>query len=85
MFKEAEPENHPMNYRSLGSAGVKVSPICLGTMMFGGQTDAAESSRIMHKALDLGINFFDTADIYGGTKSEEFLGRILEGRRVTSA
>jgi aryl-alcohol dehydrogenase-like predicted oxidoreductase len=76
LFKE-----HPMNYRSLGSAGVKVSPICLGTMMFGGQTEAAESTRIMHKALDLGINFFDTADVYNAGQSEVVVGQAIAGRR----
>jgi aryl-alcohol dehydrogenase-like predicted oxidoreductase len=81
LFKEAESENHPMNYRSLGSAGVKVAPICLGTMMFGGQTDAAESTRIMHKALDLGINFFDTADVYNAGQSEIVVGQAIAGRR----
>ena len=59
-----------MSYRNLGSSGVKVSPVCLGTMMFGGQTDAAESTRIMHKALDQGINFFDTANVYNAGQSE---------------
>jgi aryl-alcohol dehydrogenase-like predicted oxidoreductase len=70
-----------MNYRSLGAAGVKVSPICLGTMMFGGQTRADESTRIMHKALDLGINFFDTADIYNAGQSEIVVGQAIAGRR----
>lgn len=70
-----------MNYRNLGRAGVKVSPLCLGTMMFGGPTDAAESTRIIHKAIDLGINFIDTADIYNAGKSEEVVGQALEGKR----
>ena len=70
-----------MNYRSLGAAGVKLSPICLGTMMFGGQTRADESTRIMHKALDLGINFFDTADIYNAGQSEIVVGQAIAGRR----
>ena len=70
-----------MNYRSLGAAGVKVSPICLGTMMFGGQTSADESTRIMHQALDLGINFFDTADIYNAGQSEIVVGQAIAGRR----
>lgn len=70
-----------MQYRSLGSAGVKVSPICLGTMMFGGQTDETESTRIMHKALDQGINFFDTANMYNAGASEEVIGRAIADRR----
>ena len=70
-----------MNYRSLGAAGVKLSPICLGTMMFGGQTSADESTRIMHQALDLGINFFDTADIYNAGQSEIVVGQAIAGRR----
>lgn len=70
-----------MNYRNLGRAGVKVSPLCLGTMMFGGQTDEAESIRIMHKAVDQGINFFDTADMYARGQSEVVVGKALAGRR----
>lgn len=68
-------------FRNLGSAGVKVSPVCLGTMMFGGQTDAAESTQIMHKALDQGINFFDTADIYNAGQSEVVVGQAIADRR----
>lgn len=70
-----------MNYRNLGSAGVKVSPVCLGTMMFGGATDAGESIRIMHKALDQGINFFDTANVYANGESEVVTGRAITDRR----
>ncbi|MFN0056666.1 MAG: aldo/keto reductase [Planctomycetales bacterium] len=70
-----------MHYRNLGSAGVKVSPICLGTMMFGGQTTPDDSIRIMHQAFDLGINFFDTADIYNAGQSEVVVGRALADRR----
>ena len=70
-----------MQYRGLGSAGVKVSPVCLGTMMFGGQTDAAESTRIIHKAIDLGINFLDTANMYNAGQSEVVIGQALAGRR----
>ena len=72
-----------MNYRNLGSAGVKVSPICLGTMMFGGQTDEATSTRIMHKALDLGVNFFDTANMYNAGQSEVVVGRAIADRRTS--
>src|ERR1700722_13954230 len=70
-----------MNYRSLGSAGLKDSPVCRGTMMCGGQTDAAESTRIMHKALDQGINFFDTANVYNAGQSEVVVGQALADRR----
>lgn len=70
-----------MEYRNLGACGVKVSPLCLGTMMFGGPTDEEESIRIMHRALDDGINFFDTADIYNAGKSEEVVGKAIAGRR----
>ena len=67
-----------MQYRKLGLAGVKVSPLCLGTMMFGGQTGEAESINIMHKALGEGINFFDTADIYNAGESELVVGKAIE-------
>jgi aryl-alcohol dehydrogenase-like predicted oxidoreductase len=70
-----------MQYRNLGSSGVKVSPVCLGTMMFGGQTSAADSIRIMHKAIDAGINFFDTANIYNAGQSETVIGEALADRR----
>lgn len=70
-----------MEYRSLGRAGVKVSQICLGTMMFGGQTGEEESIRIMHTAIDRGINFFDTADMYAGGQSEVVIGKALRDRR----
>lgn len=70
-----------MQYRNLGSAGVKVSPVCLGTMMFGGVTDANESIRIMHKAIDLGVNFFDTANMYAAGQSEVVIGQALAGKR----
>jgi len=72
-----------MRYRSLGTTGVKVSPLCLGTMMFGafGNRDHDESIRIIHAALDAGINFVDTADVYSAGESEEILGKALVGRR----
>src|SRR5262245_27444350 len=70
-----------MQYRNLGAAGVKVSPICLGTMMFGGQTDDNESTRIIHEALDLEINFLDTADIYNAGQSEVVVDRAIADRR----
>jgi len=72
-----------MQYRSLGRTGVKVSPLCLGAMMFGpwGNEDVDESVRIIHAALDAGINFIDTADVYSAGVSEEIVGRALRGRR----
>jgi aryl-alcohol dehydrogenase-like predicted oxidoreductase len=62
---------------------VKVSQICLGTMMFGGKTEKAESTRIIHHALDQGVNFVDTANVYAGNKSERIVGKALaaDGRR----
>src|SRR5215212_4737800 len=65
-----------MNYVPLGSANVRVSRFCLGTMMFGGKTDAAESVRITRRALDAGINFVDTADVYCETRCESILGEV---------
>ena len=72
-----------MEYRPLGATGVMVSPLCLGTMMFGawGNTDHDESIRIIHHALDAGINFVDTADVYAAGETEEIVGKALEGRR----
>lgn len=70
-----------MNYRNLGSAGLKVSPLCLGTMMFGGPTNADDSIAIMHESLDRGINFFDTANIYNAGESEVVVGRAIADRR----
>src|SRR4030081_2737502 len=72
-----------MELRSLGSTGVKVSPLCLGAMMFGGwgNTDHDDSIRIIHRALDAGINFVDTAAVYSRGESEEIVGKALKGRR----
>lgn len=70
-----------MKYRRLGSAGLKVSALGLGCNTFGRFVDAEGAVRIVHAALDLGITFFDTADVYGGGRSEEFLGKALAGRR----
>lgn len=70
-----------MQYRTLPSTGLKVSEICLGTMMFGGQTSAADSREIIACALDNGINFIDTANIYTKGESETILGQSLGGRR----
>jgi aryl-alcohol dehydrogenase-like predicted oxidoreductase len=72
-----------VDYRPLGRTGMQVSPLCLGTMMFGswGNTDEPECHRIVAMALDAGINFVDTADVYDFGVSEEILGRALKGRR----
>ena len=72
-----------MKYRTLGRTGIKVSPYCLGAMMFGaaGNPDHDDSIRIIHKALDAGINFIDTADLYSHGESEEIVGKALKGRR----
>jgi len=72
-----------MRYRQLGHTGVEVSSLCLGTMMFGawGNPDHEDSIRIIHAALDAGVNFVDTADVYAGGESEEIVGKALRGRR----
>ncbi|MBV8839309.1 MAG: aldo/keto reductase [Alphaproteobacteria bacterium] len=70
-----------MDYRNLGRSGVKISPLCLGTMMFGGATDEATAGRIVAKAKDQGINFIDSADAYNGGKSEEVVGRAIGNQR----
>ena len=70
-----------MDYRRLGRSGLKVSPLCLGTMMFGGATDEAESRAIIAHAADAGINFIDTADVYNEGGSEEVVGRAVAARR----
>jgi aryl-alcohol dehydrogenase-like predicted oxidoreductase len=70
-----------MQHRNLGSSGLKVSPLCLGTMMFGGPTDEATATRIAAKAKDQGVNFIDTADGYAGGKSEEVTGRAIGNQR----
>jgi aryl-alcohol dehydrogenase-like predicted oxidoreductase len=72
-----------MRYRQLGTTGVEVSTLCLGTMMFGawGNPDHDEAVRIIHRALDAGVNFVDTADVYSQGESEEIVGKALRGRR----
>ena len=72
-----------MKPRSLGRTGIKVSPLCLGAMMFGawGNRDHDDSIAIIHAALDAGINFIDTADVYSAGESEEIVGKALKGRR----
>ncbi|MBC7579556.1 MAG: aldo/keto reductase [Tardiphaga sp.] len=70
-----------MDYRSLGRSGLKISPICLGSMMFGGATDEPTSALIIDKARDAGINFIDTADAYSGGGSEQVVGRAIARHR----
>ena len=70
-----------MDYRALGRSGLKVSTLCLGTMMFGGATDEPTSARIVAKARDQGVNFLDTADQYNNGKSEEVVGRAIARER----
>ncbi|MBR0830764.1 aldo/keto reductase [Bradyrhizobium manausense] len=70
-----------MQYRQLGRSGLKVSQICLGTMMFGGPTDEATSVRIIAKAREAGVNFIDTADAYSNGGSEEVVGRAIADNR----
>ncbi|WP_295849697.1 aldo/keto reductase [Tardiphaga sp.] len=70
-----------MDYRSLGRSGLKISPICLGSMMFGGATDEPTSALIIDKARDAGINFIDTADAYSGGGSEQVVGRAITRHR----
>src|SRR5262245_65803296 len=72
-----------MRYRTLGGTGIEVSVHCLGAMMFGaaGNPDHDDCVRIIHAALDQGINFVDTADMYSAGEAEEIVGRALRGRR----
>ncbi len=79
-----------MNYRFLGSSGLLVSPICLGTMTFGDPVAETDAVRLVHRAMDLGINFIDTANVYEGYKrflgspggtAEEIVGKAIQGRR----
>ncbi len=70
-----------MIHRNLGRSGLKVSPLCLGTMMFGGQTDEPTSGRIIASAREAGVNFVDTADVYNEGRSEEIVGRAIAADR----
>jgi aryl-alcohol dehydrogenase-like predicted oxidoreductase len=70
-----------MRYRVVGGSGVKVSEICLGTMLFGGQTDAAEARRIVDHAADNGVNFIDTANVYADGRSETVIGHAIKATR----
>ncbi len=70
-----------MDYKTLGRAGVKVSSLCLGTMMFGGPTTEKDSIRIIQRAMDSGINFLDTANVYNGGESERVIGKAVSENR----
>jgi aryl-alcohol dehydrogenase-like predicted oxidoreductase len=70
-----------MDYRRLGQSGLKVSAVGLGCNNFGMRIDQAETTAVVHACLDAGITFFDTADVYGGSKSEAMLGEALKGKR----
>jgi len=72
-----------VDYRPLGRTGIRVSPLCLGAMMFGGKTSPADSAAIIDRALDAGINFIDTANVYNQGRSEEAVGEAAQrnGRR----
>lgn len=70
-----------MKYKNLGKAGVKVSELCLGTMIYGQQVDETTAIKIIKRGIDLGINFLDTADVYAGGRSEEIVGKAIEGMR----
>src|SRR5512146_2614322 len=67
-----------MEYRMLGRSGLLVSPLCLGAMNFGGPTSEGDSFAIMRKAVDGGINFFDTANVYNRGESERIVGKFLK-------
>ena len=70
-----------MEYRKLGNSGLDVSAVGLGTNNFGRRVDPAGTARVLEQALEDGINFIDTANIYGGGESEDFIGRAIEGKR----
>jgi aryl-alcohol dehydrogenase-like predicted oxidoreductase len=71
-----------MHYRALGKSGLRVSPLALGTMMFGGATAEVDARRIIHQAWDLGVNFIDTADVYNAGLSEQITGRAITAHRA---
>src|ERR671917_287103 len=78
MEREVYPQGGVMEYRSLGRTGVKVSELCLGCMMFGGRTGEEDSFGIIDRAIDAGVNFLDTANVYSTGASEEVVGKALE-------
>ena len=70
-----------MDYRLVGRTGIKVSQLCFGTMSFGDIADETESGKMFHRCLDVGINFFDCANVYAGGRSEEILSKLIQGQR----
>ena len=70
-----------MNYKLFGRTGIYISPLILGCMMFGQKTNYKDSAAIIDKSIDLGINFLDTANVYGNGASEEFVGKALKGNK----
>jgi aryl-alcohol dehydrogenase-like predicted oxidoreductase len=70
-----------MEYRVLGRTGVRVSPLCLGTISFGAEADEAAAAAMFHRCQEVGVNFFDTADSYNNGRSEEILGKLVAGCR----
>ena len=70
-----------MEYRTLGRTGVKVSQLCFGTMSFGGDADEATSAAMFKRCREVGINFFDCANVYSGGRAEEILGKVMAGQR----
>jgi len=72
-----------MRYKKMGRTGLKVSAFCLGTVTFGMQTDEAEAIKMTERAMDAGVNFFDSADRYNEGKSEQILGKALKGKRYS--
>jgi len=70
-----------MKYKNLGKTGVKVSELCLGTMIYGQQVDETTSIKLIRRAIDFGINFIDTADVYVNGVSEEIVGKAIDGMR----
>jgi aryl-alcohol dehydrogenase-like predicted oxidoreductase len=70
-----------MEHRLVGRTGVRVSPVCLGTMAFGAEADDAESARMYARARDAGVNFVDTADVYSAGRAEEIVGHLIDGER----
>ena len=70
-----------MKYQSLGHSGLRISPLCLGTMMFGGRTERSEAERIIGHGREMGVNFIDTADVYTGGRAEQVTGAAIAGER----
>ena len=70
-----------MNYQSIGRSGLQISPLCLGTMMFGGRTETEEAERIIAHGREMGVNFIDTADVYTAGRSEQAVGAAIAGAR----